>query len=595
MRRLFGAVLFAGFAAIGLTPLAPVASVSAEVFEPQLKINHIDTSQAPLVRVYASVLAARARSVDPKLISQVKLSRKPEGESPVELFWFEDGELKWPKEMDEEAIKKKEKATGKPELAFASDLKEGAAIVVIAPGFQDIEYRAGVLGEASKSAAALFLKKLGAANLMNVIWYNDFVHAYVYKDGYASNLSIIDSEVLEACHKWEDLSLETWGLSPEEAAAARGEDPAAPPPTGPRKNEALCGLHSDYGLLPNFIAKQPYEGYYPQLFGIGQVIEPCAVPEFPIKRMGMASEGEGQRMQALDYALEVLARDAKPGQPRIIILTGDGRDGYINQLDECRFRFETECGEVPEVKSAETRADRSGKWTDRIQAKEVTKKCIDKKKGERARQQLSAEQAVFARKLPTWVGLAKAENIRIYSVIHPTAEPYTRERLELLAWRTGGTPRFAVDPNEVSIMSDELADELNGQIVVTFTDETVVPEEPVSYVLEARAGRSNFKTDPFTVLVPPRFEAGLIQNVKAFGEGKLGKTGFLIAIIAIGLILLLVLVKIFKKIFKSGDAVAKKAGKGGKGADKARAKAIERAKKMKEAQKKAAAKAKKGG
>lgn len=595
MRRLFGAALVVGLAAMGLSPFTPVASVGAEIFEPQLKINHIDTSQAPLVRVYASVLAARARAVDPKLISQVKLSRKPTGESAVELFSFNDGELKWPSDMDEAAIKKKEKETGKPELAFASDLKEGAAIVVIAPGFQDLEYRAGVLGEASKSAAALFLKKLGSANLMNVIWYNDFVHAYVYRDGYTNALSIIDNEVLEACRKWENLSFETWGLSPEEAAEARGEDPAAPPPTGPRRNQALCGLHADYSLFPNFIAKQAYEGYYPQLFGIGQVIQPCAIPEFPIKRMGMATEEDDRRIQALDYALEILARDAKPGQPRIIILTGDGRDGYINSLDECGTKFADECGEQPDVKAAQDRAEKTNKWTDQIQAKEVTKKCTDKKKGERARQMLNAEQAVFARKLPTWVGLAKAENIRIYSVIHPTAQPYTRERLELLAWRTGGTPRFAAEANEVSIMSDELADELNGQIVVTFTDETVVPEEPVAYVLEARAGRSNFKTDPFTVLVPPRFELGLIGTVKAFGEGKLGKTGFLIALIAIGLIVLLLLVKLFGKIFKSSEAVAKKAGKGGKGADKARAKAIAKAKKMKDVQKKAAAKAKKGG
>ncbi len=591
MRRLLGAGLTALVAALALDPVAGPSGAGAQVFEPQLKINHIDTSKAPLIRVFASVLAARTRPVDPKLIGEVALFRKPEGESAEKLFSFEGGELKWPKDLDEEAIKKKEKEEGKPELAFAADLKDGAAVVVIAPGFQDIEYRAGALGAVSKSAAALFLKKLGSANLLNVIWYNDYVHTYVYKDGYTNGLTVLTPELVGEARKWETKSLEFWGLTEEEAAEARGEEPGAAP-KGPRKGEVRYGLHADYSQFPGYVAKQGYEGYWPQLFGIGQVTEPCQTPEFPIKRMTMGGE-EGQRIQALDLALEILTRDALPGQPRILIITGDGRDGYINQLEECRFRFETECDAQDDVKRAAARAAR-GDWSDRKRANEIRKKCIDGKKQARANQMIAAEQAVFARKLPVWIGLAKAANIRIYTVIHPTAQPYTRERLELLAWRTGGTPRYAADANEVSVMSDALAEELNGQIVLTFMDTTVDPKEDVTYQVEVKAGRSTFRSDTFKVLAPPRFEPGLIASVKAFGEGKLGKGGFLAAVIVVGLLVLVILLKILGKIFKSGEAAAKKASKGGKGAEKAKKKAIERAKKMKDAQKKAAAKAKGG-
>lgn len=583
-----GLAVWAAFA------LGPVAEVGAQNFEPQLKINHIDTSKAPLIRVYASVLAANARPVDEKLISQVKLLRKPAGESAVELFSFVDGELKWPKDMDEETIKKKEKEPVQPELAFAGDLKEGAAIVVIAPGFQDLEYRAGLLGGMSRSAAALFFKKLGAGHQMNLIWYNDDVYTYVYKDGFTGGLAPLSLEIVKECRKWEEKSLETWGMTEEELAEANGGE-APPPPNGPRKGEARCNLHDDYSKFPNFIAKESYLGYWPQLFGIGQVLEPCATPvNLFMPRSGGGAEG--QRIQAFDLALEMLARAAKPGQPRIIILTGDGRDGYINSLDECRYKFETECDARDDVMAAMQRADRNTKDRNlRTQANLKRKECIDGLRNDRMKRMMSAEQAVFARKLPVWLGLAKAANIRVYSVIHPTALPHTRERLELLAWRTGGTPRFAADSDAVGIKSDELVEELTGQIVLTFADETFNPTKDVSYVVEARAGRSNFKSEPFKVFAPPKYEPGLVANVKSFGEGKLGKTGFLVAAIGIGLLLLVIILKLVMKLFKGGEAAAKKASKGGKGADKARAKAIERAKKLKDAQKKAADKAKKGG
>ncbi len=568
---------------------APRAS-SAQSFEPQLKINHIDTSKAPLIRVYASVLGKNVRPIPTDLITQVRLSRKPDGESPVELFAFVDGALTWPKDLEPEELGKREALAVKPELAFANALKEGAAIAIVAPGFQDLEYRAGVLGTTSRTAAALFAKKLGAANQLNVIWYNDFVHAYVFKQGHLNGLTAMTPDILEACRTWETDNLEYWGMTPEEIAAAKGEEAPAAPPEGPAPNEARCGLHARYDNFADIVAgaRLPYEGYWPQLFGLGQPYKLCQDPSHPLKRTGMSADGDASRVQALDLALEMLARDARPGQPRILILTGDGRDGYIDALADCSFQIEKACDEEAGVAQLAKRSAANPKdYGTKKAYGEARKACIDSRKSARAAEFISAEQAVFVRKLPTWLGLAKAANIRIYSVIHPTGTPATRERLELLAWRTGGTPRHAEAAEDVGAVSDALVEELNGQIVVTFADDTVTPKGDASYILEARAGKSSFKSDPFKVLIPPRFEPGVVAEVKALGEAKLGKGGFLAVAIAVALVVLLILLKIILKFAKGGEAAAAKAVKGGKGADKAKAKAIAAAKKAKEAQKKA--------
>ncbi len=558
-------------------------------FESQLKINHIDTSKAPLIRVYASVLGKNVRPVSTDVITDVRLSRKPDGESPVELFSFVDGALTWPKDLEPEELAKREADAVKPELAFASALKEGAAIVVLAPGFQDLEYRAGVLGTTSRTAAALFAKKLGPANLLNVIWYNDYVHAYVYTQGHLNGLTPMTPDILESCRKWETDNLEFWGLTPEEIAAAKGEEAPAAPPEGPVANEARCGLHARYDNFADIIANPslPYEGYWPQLFGLASPYKLCQEPSHPIKRTGMSAEGESQRVQAFELALEMLARDAKPGQPRILILTGDGRDGYIDAVADCGTKAGKDCDDDLEVVALEQRAAKTANWLDKRQAAEGRNKCVNDWKKKKEEEVTKAEQAAFVRKLPTWLALAKAANIRIYSVIHPTGTPASRERLELLAWRTGGTPRYAAAAEEVGAVSDALVEELNGQIVVTFADPTVTPKGDVSYVLEARAGKSRFKSEPFKVLIPPRFEPGAVAEVKALGEAKLGKGGFLAVAIAVALVVLLILLKLILKFAKGGEAAAGKAVKGGKGADKAKAKAIAAAKKAKEAQKKA--------
>lgn len=565
-----------------------VAGDAARADFPLAKINFIDTSQAPKIRIWASVLKRRWKPPGDKDIGGITLYRKPDKGSAEMLFSIEtSGEIGWPKTMSEDDKKLKEKAP--PELALAAEVDQGSAIAVVVPGFQDPEYRNGTLGERSRNGAGLFFKKLGKTNLMNALWYTDFVFSYVYTEGRTNSLTRLETE-REKCDKWDRDNIANWGLTPEELAAKEAEAGTAGA-TGPKKNEARCGLTKDYGELGKMVGKMSYDGFWPQLFGISQRI--CVKPEHEIKSTGFTgegSEGGAKRLTAMDAALEMLVKDGTPSMPKILILTGDGRDGYINAASDCRQKYTVECQGRDEIKAL------TGK-----ELREKVNACVQ----EQLEKDVRIEQASFVEKLPTWIGLAKAANIRIYSVTHPTAPPYARERLDVLAWRTGGTSRYAADANQVGDYYDDLITELNNQVVITFVDDEAKPNAELQYEVEVRgllgdaSSSATARSEPFKAVVPPAIEKSMISEFKTFGQAKLGKTGFLAALAGVGLLVLLLLFKLGKKLFSDGSAKAAKgakgaAGKGNDAAAKAKAKAIEKAKKAKEAQKKAMEKAKKG-
>lgn len=582
MRKLNLAVsptLLSLVSAFALTTVAALPTEARAEF-PQIKINHVDTSQAPKIRIWASVAKYNFRPPGDKDITEVTVLKKPEGQTPVELFKFDKGVVAMPKSLSDEEKKARE-AKMAPELALAAELDQGQAVVVVAPGHQEAEYREGTLGERSRAAAGLFFKKLGKNNLMNAIWYNDFVFSYVHSADRAGGFAKLDAE-LDKCKKWEKDTLKLRGLSPEELAEL---DPTGG--EGFKPGEAHCGLTKKYDEFSKYFTKMSYDGFWPQLFGLQQKL--CVTPQHQIKRTGLGGDEEaGSRITAFQTALEMLAKHPDPAMPKILILSSDGRDGYIDAVSDCRAKYQLECQNDAEVKAAKGRAQR-----------EAMNACINNKlKGD-----IAVEQGSFIEKLPAWLGLAKAANIRIYSIIHPNAAPHMRDRLEVLAWRTGGTARFARDANEVVDLHESVIAELNNQIVVTFVDEEATPNSQVSYVIKAgglignRDSEADATSDAYTAIVPPAIERSTISEVKRFGESKLGKGGFMAALAGVGLLLLVILLKIFKAILGKGKDAAAKGAKGasGKAKDaqaKAKAKAIEKAKKAKEAQKKAMAKQK---
>ncbi|TNF36740.1 MAG: hypothetical protein EP329_04850 [Deltaproteobacteria bacterium] len=545
---------------------------------PQLKINYVDVSQAPKVNVYFSILLGSMRPAVEDDLREVVLAKKPEGAKQEDLFSFVDGEVVWPKSMSDE--EKKQKGENPPTLLPAIDAEIGASIVVVAPGFQDEDY-IGALGERSRNGTGIFFKKLGKTNDMNVVWYTDDIWTYVYTEGRTTQLTKL-STMVPQCAKWKREQAEKFGVEPDPDEAAA---------VGPVKGQAECGLASAYDEIPGAVKKRPIAGFWPQLFGITPVI--CADvkegerPSWDRHSVGGGAEGESKSLTnpdgltAIDVALKMLIDGGKPGKPKILVLTGDGRDGYVHRWDDCRIKFERDCGEDPAVANLSGRAQRA-----------ALNKCVD----DQMNKVRADEQGKFAQKVETWLALAKGAGIRIFSVIHPTGSKYQHDRLEVLAWRTGGTARVANDVEEVVSQYEDLISELNNQFVITYADDAAVPDAEMQYVIQAKVGTSKYTSKPFKQQVGSVIEKPFLAEVKDLGEGKLGKTGFLVVLIAVGLVLLLILLKIVKKFAKSGEGAAKKAAKGGKGADKAKAKAKEKAKKeaLKKAKAKAKAKAKKG-
>lgn len=365
----------------------PASMAHADEF-PQMKINFIDTSEAPKIRIWASIAKRNFRAPSDKDIQEITVYRKPEGGAAEEFFRFaKDGAIvPSPKLSEEEKVGFEKKVAA--ESLFLAESNLGQAIVVVVPGFQDPEYRNGSLGERSRNGAGLFFKKLGKKNEMNVVWYNDFIYTHVFTQGRETSLTKLDAE-LDKCRAWEAEMLQYRGLSPEELTEKIG-----PASDRAREKEALCGLHKDYADFGKYIERMPYDGFWPQLFGLRQRM--CANPQHALKRTGLGNGEDEVRINAFETALEMLAKHSNPSMPKIMVLTGDGRDGYIDALSDCRAKYTTECGGVESARDSSTR--------ERLTA------CINAK----LEDDIKLEQGVFLEKLPKWLALAKAANIRIY-------------------------------------------------------------------------------------------------------------------------------------------------------------------------------------
>jgi hypothetical protein len=196
------------------------------------------------------------------------------------------------------------------------------------------------------------------------------------------------------------------------------------------------------------------------------------------------------------------------------------------------------------------------------------------------------EQQRFASKLGDWLGLARSAGIQIYTISNDQAQGYERDRLEVLALRTGGTYRHAQDINALAEAAGDLGRELNEQIVLTFVDEEAKPGAAFAYGIEisykTRDSTNKAKARIMPIRVPKKPTGFRVwwRDTRASLTGKLGKGGFLALMIGVGLIFALLLFLIFKKIFKKGAKGVKGKGKGLKGALKGGKKALSKGKSL---------------
>jgi hypothetical protein len=522
----------------------------------QAKINYIDTSQAPKIKVFVSLLDKNLRAIkkDASGISKVTLFRKPPKKgSAVPLFTVlsEDDSVEYPKRKkkdSENSIDEEE-----PPIVQPMVLEEkGMAMVVIMPGTGPA-YLNETLGDVQKSAIQDLLKA-SATSRLNLLWVgagtsgSGRVLSYVQAPG--ASCTLCDFNVQWAnCEKSTLKKLEKYGEPAEE-----GEEKD--------KDEVKCGLSMAAKTIGGAVEKKPYSGLCPNLFGLGQKYrnhKKCRRRGDLSKKTESEASGKGVK-SAMVVALEMLVRDALAGEPRAIVLIGDGRDGYFDRMDEAKDSFKESC-------ATENKKVRGMSWST---LSKTRRGCVQR----RMKITTNDQQRAFKQALSTWLPLAQAANIRIYTVANEIARTDEQDRMSILALRTGGTYRYAESSDAFQSKMSDLVEELNDQLVLTFIDKKAVPGAEYSYQVKLNYVDSDgdksasIKTRPYAIRIPlkPTGLGIMISNGRATLQQKLGKTGFLLLAIGLGLILALILFKLLKKMFgkkaKSVGGLGKKGKKG---------------------------------
>ncbi len=452
---------------------------------PQARIDAIDVSEFPKVRVLATVLDRLGRPLDVKAIKKLEVldGKRRQAEPYAEFVnGVATGERK-------DAVLK---------AASKAKVKHSAVVVVL--GHRHKALGSGSLGPRVKDSLQPLFKAFGKTDRVNVIFYNDRIYSLVQLKGRSKGLS----------------DLEFMRNSKVNCGHARDEAISGRPITlgDPGKEFApgtdLCGLAADAKTVLKRTQSKAFEGYFPRLFNLGRpFFEPkryCAPPKEALgvwgefspenykekaekwttdKEKGLAVEWT---TSAFDEALKMMMRDGRPDEQKSIIIISDGRDGYLNELDLCR-RF-------PPKKCAQRSSRR------------LREACVR----ESLKAKLVARQTQFRDKAVHWIGIARASGIRIFGVgLAMLGEAYDLERIRLLAERTGGTYRQAETEGRVGSKVDQMAREVLGQVVIDF--EHQAPDEAgekLSLKLKMKLDRTMFSgntkqtTRPFKVAIPAR-------------------------------------------------------------------------------------------
>ena len=286
---------------------------------PQLKIDWVDVSSAPRVRMGLSLLDSRLRPVPSKVVRRVTLLDAPPRMETTPLL-SASFDRAWRSLEGEEVPWEGEDA---PTLRLNAESERGLAAVVLVPGYGDPAYQRGSLGTRTWGAAGLLLKKLTVAHLMNVLWVSDEIWTWVRAQGRTRSLSPLSDSMRERCEDTRRRALITADEPQEEDSAPTFDE-----------GEAHCGLTDQFSDLPPMLKETSAQGFYPHLFGLGASV--CGVPAHPRRLSGaqglLSEDGEPMEPElgpsAMELGLRMLIRDSKPGQDRALIVLGDGRDGY---------------------------------------------------------------------------------------------------------------------------------------------------------------------------------------------------------------------------------------------------------------------------
>jgi len=546
--------------AVGGLLLGPATAPAAYRFDrPQVKINWIDVSKAPTVRIHVSFLDRRLRPLPLKEIKTVEVLRHgPDGGRGEVVKKFIDL-------MPEDGL---------GEVVLFSKAAEARDVVIVAAGHQHPELRDGDLGANQRESLGIFFKKLGATYRVNVIWYHDRLLTYVNKQGKTNELSDL-ADSIAYCREKALESYEYWGEEPP-PPEREGEEPPGSDP---------CGLLTDFGKLEKILKGMPYQGFFPRLLGL-ESLGLCIPPEHePIGKTGPGEARGPEQVYggAIDEALKMLVQKGQPTRPKYLILLSDGKDGYLTVQDDCRLKYLQDVKDTVDdyresCKSATSRESRAC-----LKQIDITAKTKQLKKQAEAKldQRVIAEQQRFRdQRLSPWLALAKAANISVYSVAYPLGLPAERERLELLSYKTGGTYREVLEATELGDAYSDVVDEIANQYVIAF-DAGLKSEEQAAFSVKLSvAGAGSFQSAPYGVLspeIPSGFQAAknLAQEKVRWLERLVGSPWHIVIVVAACLLAALfvflffkLLIGLVKKIFGKGAKMAKGAAKAAGGAAK---------------------------
>ena len=535
----FTATHKAAIVLVALAWFAPssLALAAPPIRLPQARINHIDLSEFPQIRVFATILDRGGRPVQVKAIKSLKVS---------------DGKLRSRKPYIEFGM-------GQP----LDDRKDGKMLpadkagvinssVVVVAGYQHESLRRGSLGRRLKEAVGELFKGFAKTDRVNVIWYGDRLYTFVAMKGRRGELSDIE----ESRKRCRDARIKA--LS---GAAITGSGAEEPPPPG----TDLCGLSNENKTIGQLLSDKAFFGYFPRLFNLGLPFYSdkryCKPPRESLNKYGqitpknarikyeeretMRQKGEPLDFEtsAVDEALQTILREARAGENKSIILISDGVDGYFKDLDQCRDKPPARCRNK----------------TNRKKRERCVRDFLNKR--------LIAQQSAFRSRAVHWVGAARAAGIRIFSVgLATLGKPYELERLRLLAERTGGTYRKADSEGQLGAKLAAVRDEVLGQLVIDFThQEPDEVEEVVNLKLEVRLdetmvrGRTQLKSKGFRVDMPK--DRSFIQSTResideslSGVQEALGYQNYVIVGIALlvigGLLLLIITLVVMSKMFR---------------------------------------------
>lgn len=433
----------------------PESQPTPPVELPQARINHVDASKWPQVRLLATLLDKNGRPIQLKAVKKLTVADGKDRTKPPHVAF----QLGQPLDNRKDA-----------KLQGMDKAGEASAIVFVVSGYQDDALRSGSLGRRVKEAVVSAFKALGKTDRVNLVWYGDRLFRYVGIKGMTGGLSDFeDGRVRKDCRKARDEALSG---GPVTGAGAGDKDHPAP-----EAGTDLCGLTAESkGIVDLLKGEQTaYQGYFPRLFNLGEPFfhhsRYCKPPREALEKFGeftaenltrMKGEREelGRKGEALDWqtsafdeAIRLLLQDGRPNEQKAIVLIADGRDGYVRDDQNCMENPPKRCADLD---------------------KKLLPACMAQFLLERH----AAQQADFKAKAVYWIGLARAAGIRVYAVgLGTLGRDYELDRLRLLAERTGGTFRRADTEETISGQVVSTMQEVLGQVAIDYTVQNPAAEQ----------------------------------------------------------------------------------------------------------------------